>query len=376
MQLERAFMTWQTVGLLKAVLCVAAISMAVIACLLHRLHCGSYNKQLRIAFLILGALGVGAYFNFGRFLGGGITDSILWYDFYHYYMGAKYFPELHYDGLYRATVVADDEDARMFRGVKGFGWVRDLMADRLVPVRDVLARKQEVRAQFQPARWNQFKTDLRFFQAHIPAGTWPGMLTDFGFNGTPVWVLGGAVLSGLCHTAQYWQAVALVWLDVLLMAVAFAFVYRAFGLTASGLALLFVGVNYAHRYEFISGSLLRWDWLAYLLIGVSLVKIRRYRSAGFFLAYSSLLRVFPLAYVGGVDGEVDQGARRTGGFIASEGVAIAQACYPAATLGVGGLFKMFYDTIRPGGSLWYPQGGWCSGLKGIQRVRSVNPVSR
>ena len=293
-------MTWQTIALVKAVLCVAAISMAVIACLLHRLHCGSYNKQLRIAFLILGALGVGAYFNFGRFLGGGITDSILWYDFYHYYMGAKYFPELHYDGLYRATVVADDEDARMFRGVKGFGWVRDLMADRLVPVRDVLARKQEVRAQFQPARWNQFKTDLRFFQAHIPAGTWPGMLTDFGFNGTPVWVLGGAVLSGLCHTAQYWQAVALVWLDVLLMAVAFAFVYRAFGLTAGSLALLFVGVNYAHRYEFISGSLLRWDWLAYLLIGVSLVKIRRYRSAGFFLAYSSLLRVFPLAYVGGV----------------------------------------------------------------------------
>jgi len=122
--------SWQTLGLLKAVLCSLAIGIVLMTYVLRRLQCTAYDRYFRFASVLMLAGGAAAYFNFGRFLGGGITDSILWYDFYHYYMGAKYFPELHYDGLYRATVVADDEDARMFRGVKGFGWVRDLKADR------------------------------------------------------------------------------------------------------------------------------------------------------------------------------------------------------------------------------------------------------
>ena len=52
-------------------------------------------------------LGVLAYFNFGAFHFDGLRVH-LW-DMTHYYLGAKYFGELGYDGLYECIAVADAE---------------------------------------------------------------------------------------------------------------------------------------------------------------------------------------------------------------------------------------------------------------------------
>ncbi len=49
----------------------------------------------------------------------------------------------------------------------------------------------------------------------------------------------------------------------------------------------------------------------------------------------------------GEDGEVDCGTRRSNGFTAQEGSAIAQACYPAAISAAGGVLRLFYQTIKP-----------------------------
>jgi len=68
----------------------------------------------------------------------------------------------------------------------------------------------------------------------------------------------------------------------------------------------------------------------------------------------------------GVDGEVDKGNRRKDGFVTAEGVPIGQSCYPAAIEGTAGLFKLWYDTIQPRGSLHSPlQEEVHSGLKGV-----------
>jgi hypothetical protein len=292
-------MSWQTVGLLKAVLCTCAIGIALLWYLLHRLGTQAYRGHARISCIVILLMGAAAYFDFGRFHGNKYPHTIHWYDFYHYYMGAKYYPEVLYDGIYSATVVADDEDQRFFRSI-GVDHIRDLKHDAMQPVAEVLRQKEKVRARFSEQRWAEFKKDLAFFQTNIPRQHWQDMLSDFGFNGPPGWALAGGVLSRLSNTQHFWQIAALAWLDVAMMIAAFVFVYRAFGFHVTAIAVVFFGVNYTARYDMNGGSFLRLDWLASLLIGVSLLKLGRYRASGFFVAYSAFLRIFPVLYVGGV----------------------------------------------------------------------------
>jgi len=94
---------------------------------------------------------------------------------------------------------------------------------------------------------------------------WTRAVTDLGFNGPPVWLLAGGILSRLVGTDPPWQITLLAWLDMALMATAFYFVYMAFGLATTSLAIVLFGTNYLQRYGDIGGSLLRLDWLAFLL---------------------------------------------------------------------------------------------------------------
>lgn len=67
-----------------------------------------------------------------------------------------------------------------------------------------------------------------------------------------------------------------------------------------------------------------------------------------------------------VTGPADAGARRAGGFTNAKCVPIATVCYPKAEAAVGGLLKLFYDTIQPKGSLHFPEEGQVhSGIKGV-----------
>ena len=66
------------------------------------------------------------------------------------------------------------------------------------------------------------------------------------------------------------------------------------------------------------------------------------------------------------DGVVDNGTRRAGGWTPAEGAEIATECYPGAIRAVGGLFKHFYDTVRPTVEPDKPgEGVIHSGLKGV-----------
>lgn len=66
------------------------------------------------------------------------------------------------------------------------------------------------------------------------------------------------------------------------------------------------------------------------------------------------------------DGLVDLGARRAGGFTDAEGAGIAQVCYPGAEEAAGGIFWIFYDTVKPTVQIVRPvQAEIHSGLIGI-----------
>lgn len=67
-----------------------------------------------------------------------------------------------------------------------------------------------------------------------------------------------------------------------------------------------------------------------------------------------------------VNGTVDQGTRRANGFTAAEGAGIAQVCYPGAEEAAGGIFRLFYNAVRPVVQLLRPvQGEIHSGLLGV-----------
>jgi hypothetical protein len=64
-----------------------------------------------------------------------------------------------------------------------------------------------------------------------------------------------------------------------------------------------LGTNFGNRFYWTGGSLLRYDWLFYLLASICLLKKERFALAGGAFAYTTLLRLFPgLAVAGPVMG--------------------------------------------------------------------------
>ena len=90
---------------------------------------------------------------------------------------------------------------------------------------------------------------------------------------------------------------ALSSVDYLLLAVAFVAVRWAFGELPAALAGAFFFLSSLARFDFIGGSILRWDWIAALLAGLSLFARGRGIAAGVLLGYAVLARIFPLLFL-------------------------------------------------------------------------------
>src|SRR2546422_1258895 len=112
------------------------------------------------------------------------------WDQFHYYIGAKYLPELGYTRLYECTAVAEAE--RFGRPAVDSRRIRDLRTDALVPAITVLAAPESCKRHFSPARWAAFSDDVAWFRKDAPAPWyWRRMQGDHGFNGTPTWSIAG-----------------------------------------------------------------------------------------------------------------------------------------------------------------------------------------
>ncbi len=214
--------------------------------------------------------------------------TIHYWDAYHYFIGAKYLPELGYFKLYEATYVA----GRELGAFADITHVRDLPTYRGRWVSSIDA--QAVRGRFSGERWEMFKRDLAFLQPRVPK--WPSFFLDHGYNDPPPRAL-------LLHLLVRWVPAnrltlgVLTLLDYLLMVVAFGFVWRAFGKIPAALTCAFLALSFFGRFDFIGGSILRWDWMAALLVGVAAF-IRGFgRTAGILFAYAILARIFPVLFL-------------------------------------------------------------------------------
>lgn len=256
---------------------------------------GATSVWLGRALKALGVLGVLAYFNFGAFHFNGIRIH-LW-DMTHYYVGAKYFDELGYDGLYECIAVADAEQPGAAPRVAA-RTITDLRTNRMTTAAEAVAHPERCRDRFSPPRWRAFAADVGFLRDRFPEEAWERLSTNHGFNASPAWVLLARPLAG--EGPVTWSRLLLLSsLDPLLVISALGAVAGAFGGGTAAVVAVVFGTYVPGRFWWTGGSFLRWDWLAALLGGLALCRRGRMFGAGGLLAYAALVRVFPLFTLGG-----------------------------------------------------------------------------
>lgn len=226
------------------------------------------------------------------------------HEFFHYYLGAKYFRDLGYEGLYDCTALGDKENAEA-DGQKGHigEWVRDLddvLRDKSFTT--AITRCQTEYVDKMPAaHWAAFKADLRELQRLVPDDWWSDVVYDAGFNPPPSWVLlGGAIANvvpiRLGGTPSYLLATSL---DMALILGCFLALRRCFGNLVAITAGIYFGASFIASYGWNGGCFLRYTWVSAIVFGLCFASRGRWTLAGVLLAWAACDRVFPAGFAVG-----------------------------------------------------------------------------
>jgi hypothetical protein len=232
------------------------------------------------------------------------------WDQFHYYMGAKYFKEMGYDGLYKCSLIAQDElgvvtytdpdnNGRTFKIDMSKEVrhpdkkIRNLGGDNLLlPASQFLENPEECKANFPPERWAKFKEDVKFFRIASDKGYWEDMQKDHGYNPPPVWTILGRFFAEL-HPASTLYCQFLASLDIFYLAGMFVALWWGFGWRVFAVGAIFWGCQSSAPFYWTGGAFLRQDWLFWLVLSVSLLRKQYPKLAGASLVYAGLLRIFP-----------------------------------------------------------------------------------
>ncbi|AUX41583.1 uncharacterized protein SOCE26_030040 [Sorangium cellulosum] len=288
-----------------------AIAISAVLCLLYEAHRARQRRPVaerwkKRAAAGLSIMAVVVYFDGLRFAYPSFYHR---WEYYHYYLGAKYFPEMAYDNLYKCTVIAQDEigvvtytddvtgqpvtldmSAEVRRPDRK---IRNLGVDNLlIHVAGVLASPEECKAHFSSTRWSAFKADVQFFRTASEKDYWEAMQRDHGYNPPPVWTVMGRILAEL-HPATKGYLQLLTCFDGAYLIGVFAALYWAFGWRVCALGAIFWGCQSPAPFFWTGGAFLRHDWLFFVVLSACLARKRYHRLAGASMVYAGLLRVFP-----------------------------------------------------------------------------------
>jgi hypothetical protein len=245
--------------------------------------------------LLLGITGLAAYGNWGLPAAG---SRIHHYEFFHYFVGAKYFPELGYSGLYECANLAEAEQGLRRRVERRT--TRDLRTNELVPADYVLEDperwKRGFARPFTPERWEEFKRDAGYFREHLEITRWETALKDHGYNPSPAWNLAGSTLANLAPATDSFVD-ALSWIDPVLLLAAVAAIGWAFGWRVACVAGLFLGTNALAEFGWIGGAFLRQDWLLWTVRAIAPGGGGGGGRGGGGLGIAALLRAFPVLFL-------------------------------------------------------------------------------
>ena len=302
----------RAVNVLKACLALTAAS-----CVFYEVARAQQKRPVaerwkRFVGITLGIASIVLYFN-----GFKVGYAKFWHrhDQYHYYFGAKYFRELGYDRLYKCTVVALDETGKVTDTYNGKPFTLDMSAEvrskdkkirnlggdnLLMPAAVALEHPEECKSHFSPARWEQFRKDIRTFRWATIDGKdyWDGMQKDHGYNPPPVWTLTGYLITSVHDASEgFMQALGLI--DEVYLLGMFVGLYWAFGWRVFSVAAILWGCQATAPNYWTLGAFLRQDWLFWFVMASCFARKRYFGSAGASMVYAALLRVFPgLAVLG------------------------------------------------------------------------------
>ena len=112
--------------------------------------------------------------------------------------------------------------------------------------------------------------------------------------------MAAAPLSSRVPTSNESGLFALSLIDPLLLLLTTAVVWRTFGVQPALLMVILLGTHMTMSHSHLKGALLRTDWVASLVLAVCALKAKRPALSGALLAYSAMLRVFPLLFAAGL----------------------------------------------------------------------------
>ena len=270
---------------------VAVVGIA--ALLLLRDEAG--RRRGTLIFGALALLAALAWGNFGLFHGAGFFVHP-WEQF-HYALGAKYFEEVGYDGLYVASLEAQVET---MPGLPLPLITRDLRNNWLVSTPDLREHAEEVKARFSPERWDSFLHDhavhVTMAIGQFPREHLAEIRRDHGFHATPSWIV-LARLFGAEAPASPAMLGLYGAIDLLLLGVAFLVVLRTYGARTACVAALIFGTGHAWAFYWIGGSFLRMDWFVAVVLAACAARTGRMGVAGALLGVASATRLFPAVLV-------------------------------------------------------------------------------
>lgn len=283
-------------NVLKALLALLGAALLWWGSLLKRGGAPERFRRLRDGLLLaLGLLGFVGYYNWGAYH---FPTRIHFHEFFHYYIGAKYFPELGYSHIYECASLAEAEQG--FRRRVELRTIRDLRKNEIVSAAYVLAEperfKRGLLRPFTPERWEAFKHDIAYFRDHAGVVAWERMLQDHGYNPSPVWNMAGSIFSNLGPASDSLIFGFLGWIDPVLLLITFGLIVWAFGWRVACVAALFFGTNEPALYFWTGGGFIRQDWFLWAVAGICFLKRGKPALGGASLAVSTLLRVFPLGF--------------------------------------------------------------------------------
>jgi hypothetical protein len=273
-------------GILRIILLEASAALLIMTRLM-RSDDARGQRRLDVAFRVVAVMALFSWTNYGALRGGG--NLVHRWEQYHFYFGSKYLPELGYFNLYKATILADRESAHAIGFVRT---TRDLATFDEVPVERALENAAEVRGAFSDARWAEFKRDWQTLARD--GANWVQVMDDHGNSGSPAWAIFAAPIARVCGIGTGGQRLMGL-VDPLLMIILFALFFRSFGTRPTCIALVVFSMV-PFSFDYLAGSLLRWDWL--FALGLCMVLWTRSRplAAGAMLGYAVASKLFPLFF--------------------------------------------------------------------------------
>jgi hypothetical protein len=220
----------------------------------------------------------------------GTDEQVAEWGTFHYYLGGKYFDELHYADLYKQAVIADWGGGNGPHRFDQVLRIRDLHTYDFVPIEDV--RDLPHLETFSEARWAEFERDIQWFGRQAHGVRWRKILGDRGYNPPPSYVLVSGTLCNLLAIDKPVSQTILIGLDMVGLLLALLLSIRAYGPTRSLLVLCTFLVFYGNVNR-VFGQIWILDWFSASWMAVSSWRLKRYGLSGGLIAYAACMRVFP-----------------------------------------------------------------------------------